>query len=305
MLESSPSQHTLASPRPLPPVPNIPPPIPSLWTDGQPKSRSPSAHSSSTGTQASIKDKPQPIPVYSPEIDSVAACEAASLYVHPRTPPLGYYSRGVYTGRPTTEHWLSQLVGGRERFPERYPFEKIENFSGQFQAVHPTLFDSNDFARIWDNQPLCLDAEDISIKLEEDYCGALYRIRLTQQVITTPVKRGTVIVLGGHDQPEIRYVATVCRARTTHTSLIQVNAYMEDQHLFRAENPDWPAFLLVLPNHLSDVPIHPELLPYHRQTINGTFSRLWGRIRQFIHNIYPTRTNHILPTTAAVPLSRI
>lgn len=267
-------------------------------------------HSDSTITQAVTEDIPQPVPVYDPETTSSCADDDASMDVH-HTSPLGYWSRGTYTGVPMTEHWIAELIGGKERFPDRNPFEQLGSFSGQFQAVHPMKFDTDNFARIWTSQPLCLDTEDVTIYLEEDYHGAPYRILPNPAVIISPVARGTVIVLAGHDQLEIRYIATTCRAATEKFSLVQVNAYMEDQQLFRAENPDWPTFLLILPSHLCEVPIHPDLLPYHHKFIGKTriivmpLIRSWKKIRQLARSLLTPRIVNSRTTAPIIPLSRM
>lgn len=169
--------------------------------------------------------------------------------------------------------------------------------------MHPGPIKATHFDRYWNAEPLILLPSDTTIVPETEYRGIIYRIFPVEGAISQPIYRGTVIVIGGQDQPEIKYIATVRRSYGITSSLVQLNAYTKDRRLFRADHSHWPTILLQVPNAACSLELPPSLVPYYADILRVVYLQdadpiedLWKATRRFFKRILPTRTTVNTPS---------
>ncbi|KDR84197.1 hypothetical protein GALMADRAFT_133549 [Galerina marginata CBS 339.88] len=167
-------------------------------------------------------------------------------------------------GIPANDIAIGYAVdGGRHRFPliPATPYDYATSYSGRFQELHPGRFDIEDFQRHWNSSPIVLQAEDVRFGIERRLRGIRFHGTLTNRAaINQVVHRGTVFVINGKDNPDVKYLATYRRDLNTENSMVQINAFMKTQDRIRSDHADWPTITLVIPNSLCDVPIPARLV---------------------------------------------
>ncbi|KDR65687.1 hypothetical protein GALMADRAFT_148503 [Galerina marginata CBS 339.88] len=217
---------------------------------------------------------------------------------HPFIKPIPLRSRAESIGLTNTE--------GRKRFPhfKRPLFEHSSTFGGVYQEVHPQFFESLEFKKYWEADPIILRAQDVIIFPKPEFRGARWRLNLEARALSTTIHRGSNIAVSQQDEPSIKYIATVCRRTGSDTSLIQLNAFLETQQLIHADNDDWPVLLLCIPNKYCDVPLADELKRYYETGLASlTIEATRRLVCRFARYIFKFPDNTIIDNTTGNTIS--
>lgn len=241
-----------------------------------------------------VKDLP-PLPIFnkSVKIGATVHIHQAPLPIVPMKPPS--------SGNPESGPWEWQLTQteGRTRFPSNpgNPFD--DNWRSNDPSageVHPGNFDPMEFATIWTSMPFTMYQSDAATLYEQNFRGAKYRLHPNNiNIFDQVISRGTVVVVGGLEHPDIKYIATWTRSINERTSLVQLNAFAEDQRFTKYDNEDWPTLLLLVPNQFNQVPLPSHLHAYYEDLIKeaeiGCLSgnAVWRSLSSNIHSLFPSR----------------
>ncbi|KDR75367.1 hypothetical protein GALMADRAFT_549650 [Galerina marginata CBS 339.88] len=155
---------------------------------------------------------------------------------------------------------------GRSRFPNIpvSQFDYADDYGHRYRECHPGKFNPVIFKYHWDLKPFVFLPKDHTIVMEEEFRGVRFRVHPVPGTITGIITRGTTLVIGGQNDTNIKYMATIRRAMGPESSLVQINAYNKNQQLYRADHPSWPVLLLSVPNRFCDVPLHRSIAPYYK-----------------------------------------
>lgn len=166
-----------------------------------------------------------------------------------------------------------------------------------------------EFLRIWHDDPVVLLRNDYEAHIETDFRGAPYCLFPVNSAITQTVRRGTPFIIGGQDQPSIRYFATIRRSLGFGTSFVQLNAFTKRRRLFRADHHEWPTLLIRLPNEFIDMELPDNLAPYYREVARILRRRepssleIFGKYIRQVAKRYLTRRR--ATKTPSIPLQTV
>ena len=122
---------------------------------------------------------------------------------------------------------------------------------------HPIWTNWND---IWAKPPLSLDPELIdNPTIEFAFHSTLFRLRLDSFYFTGinkdfRIRQGTTIEFKGYKNPDIRFIVEWCHWIDRHNAYLKVVGIDLEGHFFPPTDPDFPTFMLIVPECLVDVP---------------------------------------------------
>lgn len=203
-----------------------------------------------------------------------------------------HYSHAHRTSVDSYPSTISHQFRIEEGFGPRFPpytekFEHATTYAGRFAEIHPGFFPSAEFKRHWNSQPTVLMRGDSVNRLEPNFRGVRYRVSPYFDLLTRPIARGHFFVIDGNNDPDIKYLATQLRAIGPENCLIQLNAYIETQQFYLANDETWPALLLLIPTSLCRLELpewlkvyYPEMYPTltRQQKISRAVRRFFARM---------------------------
>ena len=307
-LNSRPSAQTLASARSMiPPLPAGNPPLPSI-----PRAIEPYISAPYRNDFSSIKRKPSDLPsawdadlpsTWEPDSDDQDSMRPQHNNQSVQTlsvPPLGHPNLVQLTREgpayiPVSEKTIYEVDMGRDRFPKiDFSIERRRQYTGLYQAVEPPHWTSSDMVKLWRQVPILIRSADIIFIQEQAFFGVLYRAHLVDYAripLDGPIEQGSYIIIE-RASISIRYMVTWRRAINEYTSLVQVDAFLDNGYAIQFFNPDWPSFLLLITNAYCKVPFHPSLKQYYAKIYKSVYpTPTEAKIKELVEGlrrVFPT-----------------
>jgi hypothetical protein len=143
------------------------------------------------------------------------------------------------------------------------------------QCFTPTTFREYDhptwanWDEIWAKPPISLDPELIGHpSIECAFNSTLYRLELVSCYFfgigqDFCIRQGTTFEFKGYENPDIRFVVEWCQWTKNHDAYLKVVGVNLEGHFFPPTDPDFPSFILIVPECVVDVPAPTSSLPCH------------------------------------------
>jgi hypothetical protein len=126
--------------------------------------------------------------------------------------------------------------------------------------AHP-IWSRRKWSKIWKSKPIMLNPITVPLPtIETVFHGTLLRIHLTTAHLTTltlPFAQGTLITFKGDDTSHTRYVVEWCEQKDEHYAYLKVIGMGQYGNPCPYNDPFFPAFLLIIPLHFSNVRTRP------------------------------------------------
>jgi hypothetical protein len=146
------------------------------------------------------------------------------------------------------------------------PFPSLTQTSSKVQNCtfeHPE-WPKRKWNAIWESKPFVLDPIVIPAPtVEETIHGVLLRIHLTAEHLPAQCpqfEQGTIVTFKGDYTSDVRYVVEWCKLIKGNNAYLKVVATGKNRYPYPFNDPQYPAFLLIVPSYLSLVkfqsPIH-------------------------------------------------
>lgn len=149
------------------------------------------------------------------------------------------------------------LHSGDRPFPTHgYDLDLDQDVEGVFREPDIIPFPPDIFEAHWGGKSIALSGDfgnSVIIHPEHEFRGAKWRLYPLTNQITSPITMGTVFYIGNPTVtilPEIRYMASLCRAFTPENALIQLNAYKKSGERLQPFHSTWPTLTLLIPYNL-------------------------------------------------------
>lgn len=165
-------------------------------------------------------------------------------------------------------HYLFR-TRGRLCFPARShrSFVHTDIYNLPYCAVDPRAFSDEEFEQHWQTDPVDMILSTVRMGEEPLYQGAVYTISTSPYAMETVLSRGMSLILNGKKATHVRYFVMIHRHMNSDYSQVLITAITRQNKLVRYDHPDWPTFLLYVPNRFCKAPLPKELVPFYKQFI--------------------------------------